>query len=162
MNIETSELSTRHSALSTQINFYHLTASPLERALPKLLEKAYSSGWRVVIAAESDERVEKLNELLWTYDQDSFLPHGSAKDGYDESQPILIATDTAPANGAKLLVITDGRPAPEGYERVLDMFDGNDEAATSAARTRWKGYKDAGAELSYFQQTAAGGWEKKA
>ncbi len=77
----------------TAIQFYHLTATPLERALPKLLEKAYGGGFKILLVAESDERVEQLNHLLWTYAQLSFLPHGSAKDGNVEKQPILLITN---------------------------------------------------------------------
>ena len=76
----------------TTIQFYHLTATPLERALPKLLEKAYGGGFTTLLVADSEEYVEHLNQLLWTYDPGSFLPHGSVKDGNVEQQPILLVT----------------------------------------------------------------------
>lgn len=145
----------------TTTQFYHLTATPLERALPKLLEKIYAGGYRTLLVAESDERAEQLSQLLWTYDPDSFLPHGSSKDGHAELQPILLSADHVPANGTTLLFITDGRAMAGDFERVVDMFDGNDASATQAARTRWKAYKEAGHTLTYFKQTESGGWEKQ-
>ena len=146
----------------TAIQFYHLTATPLERALPKLLEKALAAGMRSLVVAGNEERVEQLNQLLWTYDQGSFLPHGSNKDGYSDQQPVLLSTDATPANGAKLLVITDGRTADGDFERILDMFDGNDPEAVANARQRWTLYKNGGHEISYMRQTETGGWEKAA
>lgn len=147
----------------TEIGFYHLVATPLEKALPKLLEKVLGSGARAVVLAGSPERVEALNGLLWTYAPNGFLPHGSAKDGKAERQPIwLTAADENP-NGASILVLTDGTTASSlpSYARCLDVFDGADETAVADARQRWKTYKDAGHTLTYWQQTESGGWERK-
>jgi DNA polymerase-3 subunit chi len=147
-----------------EIGFYHLTRTPLERALPKLLEKAAARGMRAVVVTGSDERAEHLNAALWTYDPASFLPHGTIADGAPEEQPILIADRVSDANGANLLVLTDGArtDAPETFERVIDMFDGRDDTAVEAARERWRKLKEAGHNLTYWQQTEAGGWEQKA
>jgi DNA polymerase-3 subunit chi len=146
-----------------EIGFYHLTASPLERALPKLLEKAVATGQRIVVMAGSEERVEALNALLWTYDPASFLPHGSARDGNAAAQPIWLTAKDENPNGAGILVLTDGAASarlPE-YARCLDMFDGNDPEAVGKARARWQAYKADGHSLVYWQQNDRGGWEKK-
>ncbi|MEK6746329.1 MAG: DNA polymerase III subunit chi [Pseudomonadota bacterium] len=145
----------------TTIQFYHLTITPLERALPKLLERALAGGYKVCLVAESDERVEQLNQLLWTYDPASFLAHGSDKDEQPENQQILLSTGTEPLNSANLLVVTDGRSVKqEEFERILDVFDGNDAKATVAARARWTEYKNSGHEITYFSQNEQGGWQK--
>lgn len=146
------------------VQFYQLLTSPLERALPKLLEKASAGGYRVLVLADSETRVEQLNDVLWTYDPNSFLPHGSAKDGRMSDQPILLSTDIVADNDPTLVIVTDGRaiPTDASYARLLDMFDGRDEAATTAARERWTAYKNAGCGISYLKQTATGGWEKAA
>ena len=73
-----------------EIGFYHLLSAPLERALAKLLERASSQGYRIVVRAASLDRVEHLNASLWTYEEGSFLPHGSARDGKPEMQPIWL------------------------------------------------------------------------
>lgn len=153
-----------YSADMTAVQFYHLTATPLERALPKLLEKAVAGGFRVLLWAESEERADRLNQLLWTYNPGSFLPHGSLRDGHAEEQPIFISTGLDAPNGAKLLVVTDGRmpEKPEAFERIIDIFDGNDAEAVASARLRWTAYKNAGHEVSYLRQNDAGGWEQKA
>jgi DNA polymerase-3 subunit chi len=148
----------------TAISFYHLTSTPMQRALPKLLEKIVGGGHRALVVASTEEEAEQLNQLLWTYDQDSFLAHGSLKDGRAEDQPILLSAEATPRNNATMLLMTNGQvpDAPERFERVLDMFDGNNAEAVAAARTRWTAYKNAGHTLTYQQQTPNGGWEKKA
>ena len=114
--------------------------------------------------AGSRERVEHLDGLLWTYDDASFLPHGSGRDGHAERQLIWLTEADENPNGATMLVLTDGvgSAALGAYQRCLDLFDGNDEAAVAAARERWRLAKAAGHELTYWQQTEAGGWSKKA
>lgn len=146
-----------------EIGFYHLLATPLERALPRLLERAIGQGYRIIVRAGSTERVEHLNALLWTYDDASFLPHGAARDGNAASQPIWLTDRSENPNGATMLVLVDGVEADdfEGFARCADMFDGNDPAAVEAARQRWRRARDAGHTLTYWQQTASG-WEKKA
>ena len=148
----------------TEISFYHLLHTPLERALPKLIEKVLESGARAVIRTGSTERAEALNGALWTFDQDSFVPHGTALDGNAPLQPVWITPHEENPNGADILVLTDGAESAEvaNYRRCLEMFDGRDEAAVADARRRWKSYKDAAHELTYWQQTEGGGWEKKA
>lgn len=148
----------------TDVGFYHLQKTPLERALPKLLERALERGMRALVVAGSPERVDHLNATLWTYDPASFLPHGAAGDGEPASHPIWIADHDTDANGATLLVLVDGADGtrPEAFERIIDMFDGADAQAVAAARRRWKTLKDAGHTLTYWQQTDRGGWEKKA
>ncbi len=147
----------------TDIAFYHLQGSPLESALPKLLKKTLEAGKRAVVMAGSEARVEALNGVLWTYDQDSWLPHGSPRDGNAEAQPVWLTTDDENPNGASFLFLTDGATSEKvgDYERCFELFDGNDPAAVEAARGRWSGYKDIGHTLTYWQQNEAGRWEEK-
>lgn len=147
----------------TDIAFYHLERSTLEEALPKLLEKTLAASKRALVLAGSESRVEALTERLWTYDQDAWLPHGSIKDGNPGDQPVWLSANDSNLNGATFLFLTDGATSADvdAYERCFELFDGNDESAVTAARERWKSYKDAGHELTYWQQNARGGWEKK-
>ena len=148
----------------TEISFYHLERSPLEQALPKLLEKTLSIGKRALVLASTEDRVENLAQVLWTYDPGAWLPHGTAKDGNPEDQPIWLSTEPESANKATFLFLTDGATSDwvDSFERCFELFDGRDADAVQAARGRWKAYKDAGHDLSYLQQTPQGGWEKKA
>ncbi|TDI58283.1 MAG: DNA polymerase III subunit chi [Alphaproteobacteria bacterium] len=148
----------------TDISFYHLQRQPLERALPKLLERVVASSMKALVLADNEERVGMLNSTLWTYDQDSFLPHGSGKDGDAELQPIYLTVEEDNPNRANVLVLVDGGQHKDlaQFDRCLDMFDGNDQDAVAQARTRWKAYQDAGHEVTYWQQSDAGKWEKKA
>lgn len=147
----------------TEIGFYHLQRAPLERALPKLLEKVLERGHRAVLMAASADRIEALNGLLWTYEQRSWLPHGAARDGQSEHQPIYLTTIEENPNGADVLVLVDGiEPGfVANFARVVDIFDGRDEEQVTAARKRWRHYKEAGFALTYWQQSEAGGWEKR-
>lgn len=147
----------------TQIAFYHLENWPLERALPMLLEKTLASGKRALVLAGSEERVEALTNLLWTYHQDAWLPHGSAADGDAEDQPVWLAISDDNPNRADYLFLTDGATSTRmvDFERCFELFDGRDEAALAAARQRWKDYAAAGHALTYWRQTDAGGWRKQ-
>ena len=145
-----------------EIGFYHLLTTPLDRALPRLLERARAQGYRIVVRAASPDRVEHLNSVLWTYDEASFLPHGSARDGNAANQPIWLTDGDDNPNAATMLVLVDGAEPGDltSYSRCTDLFDGNDAAAVEAARDRWRRLKAAGHTLTYWQQTGAG-WEKK-
>jgi len=146
-----------------EIGFYHLLSTPLERALPRLLERARQQDLRIVVRAGSPERVEHLNSLLWTYDEASFLAHGSQRDGNAPDQPIFLSHEDENPNGATVLFLVDGVEAADvgDFARCLDLFDGNDPDAVQAARNRWRAAKAGGHTLTYWQQTGSG-WEKKA
>jgi DNA polymerase III subunit chi len=145
-----------------EISFYHLTVRPLEWALPKLLERTLESGERALVMVSSEARVEALNSHLWTYDANSWLPHGAEKDGNAADQPIWLTAGTSNPNNAGFLFLTDGASSDhvEDFKRVFELFDGRDDAAVAAARVRWKTYKDAGHALSYWQQDDRGRWNK--
>lgn len=145
-----------------EIGFYHLLSWPLERALPRLLERARAQDYRIVVRAASAERVEHLSALLWTYDDASFLPHGSARDGNPREQPIWLTERDDNPNRATMLVLVDGVAASDldAFGRVADLFDGTDPHAVEAARGRWRQSAAAGHTLTYWQQTEAG-WQKK-
>lgn len=148
----------------TDINFYHLTALPLEKALPKLMEKVFESGSPALIQTDSPEQTQKLDTILWTYSTITFIPHGTKKDKYPECQPIYITDTEENPNQASILVLPDNnRPSSvDAFSRCLYMFDGNNDAELAKARERWQDFKRAGHTLVYWQQNAKGQWEKAA
>lgn len=149
----------------TEIRFYHLTRRTLEEVLPVMLERTViRDGRRAVVVAGSSERVEDLNAHLWTYNDRVFLPHGSAADGHAALQPVWLTDKDENPNDAHVLFLADGAPSadPGAFDLVCELFAGRDEAAVTAARTRWQAYRDAGHELTYWQQTEQGSWEQKA
>lgn len=148
----------------SDIRFYHLTATGLEAALPRLLEKTLARDWRAVVAAGSETRVESLAELLWTYDDRSFLPHGTAKDGHAALQPVWLATDDANVNNAQVLFLTDGLGTERlaAYQVIAEIFDGGDPEAVQAARRHWRAYTEVGHAPSYWKQDPDGRWIKAA
>ncbi len=146
------------------VMFYHLERQPLEKVLPLLVAKTLERGWRAVIQAGSDERLEALDQALWTYSEDSFLPHGTAKTGFAADQPVYLTTGDDAPNGAGVRFLVDGARAASftGLERLVYMFDGNESEAVETARAEWKAAKAAGCAVTYWQQTEAGTWQKKA
>jgi DNA polymerase III subunit chi len=146
----------------TEIRFYHLSRISLSEVLPELLEKTLERGWRAVVMTSSPERVETLTQHLWTYKEGSFLPHGCAKDGFADMQPIWLTDKDENPNGAKVLMLTDNAVSENiaSYDLVCEIFDEQDDRAVDAARTRWKAYKDSGHTLTYWQQGERG-WEKR-
>ena len=152
----------------TEIAFYHLEQSPGGPALPRLLEKVLANGLTAGVKAGSPEQLAALNASLWTYANDSFLPHGSVKDGFDEAQsqgqPIWLTVGDDNPNQATVLVLADGVPSEmvADYQRCLEMFDGNDQIALDSARSHWQAYKSMGYDLTYWRQGESGGWEKQA
>ena len=150
----------------TRVDFYHLQQKTLDEVLPKLLQKDYSTGKRIKVKIGTEERVEFINSLLWTYNDESFLPHGSKKDGFANQQPIWLSADIENPNTALFLFLVDG--AEENaetltqYERVFNIFDGNSAEAVQQARRLWKEYKNSGCEVYYWQQDNAGKWIQKA
>ena len=148
----------------TRAGFYHLTRSPLEQALPKLLERARAAGHKIVVMTGSAERSSAVDALLWNFDPASWLPHGTARDGDAALQPILITEADENPNAADLLVLLDGVTSAhiDGFARCAVLFDGNDEQAVTGARALWSDWKAKGFALAYHQQTERGGWEEKA
>lgn len=146
----------------TEVRFYHLTQSSLEQALPALLEKVLERNWRAVVMTGSGERAETLTQMLWTYRDHGFLPHGNARDGHAADQPIWLTEQDENPNGAKVLMLTDGAATQNAasYDLVCEIFDGGSAEAVDASRARWKTYKDSGFDLTYWQQGEKG-WEKK-
>src|SRR4029453_13388342 len=140
---------------ATEVYFYHLERGTLDDVLPNLLERSLKRGWRAAVQAASEERVEALDTLLWTYAEESFLPHGTKRDGNDAAQPVYLTIEDANPNGATVRFLVDGAEAAEhaGYARIVYLFDGHDGAAVSRAREQWKAAKAAGCEVTYWQQS---------
>lgn len=145
----------------TELGFYHLTRSRPDQALPKLLGRALASGERALVLCGSPERVDALDAALWLCPNPIWLPHGTARVGEADLQPIWITADPAdaavPSNGARFLFLLDGMSPPDAsrFTRVFDLFDGMDEAALASARKRWAAAKAAGHALSYWKQEKA-------
>jgi DNA polymerase-3 subunit chi len=148
----------------TEVLFYHLEQLTLEKVLPNLVEKTLERGWRAVVQAGSAERLAAIDLALWTFRDDSFLAHGSAKDGHAAEQPVYLTTTGETPNGGGVRFLVDGAEAEafSGYVRIVYMFDGNDADAVQTARDQWKAAKAAGCPVTYWQQNAAGKWERKA
>ena len=149
----------------TEVLFYHLQRQPIERVLPGMLEKSLERGWRVIVQASSDERVDALDSHLWSYREGSFLAHGTYRENEAAMQPVLLTVHDHNPNSATVRFLIDGVGVPAdaaSYQRIVLMFDGEDEEAVAAARVHWTAAKAQGFEATYWQADENGRWEKKA
>ena len=148
----------------TEVYFYHLERRSLDEVLPTLLELSLKRGWRTAVQAASEERVEAINTLLWTYREESFLPHGTAHDGRASSHPIYLTAGDDNPNEAHVRFLVDGAILADAspYVRVVYVFDGRDQDAVASARAAWQDAKARGDSVSYWQQDEDGRWQQKA
>lgn len=147
----------------TEVWFYHLERTGLDQALPELLEKTLQRGWKAIVRSPAPERIEHLDGWLWSYRDDSFLPHAPAGEPQAERQPILLTTGFDNPNGADALFLVDGAEPGEldGYQRCVVLFDGGDPEQLAVARAQWSKVKGQGLAVSYWKQQTRG-WEKQA
>lgn len=149
----------------TEILFYHLQRQPLEKVLPSLVEKSLERGWQTAIQAVSEERLSALDDGLWTYSDDSFLPHGTDREPDAASQPVVLTLSETNPNKAAIRFLVEGADLPDDandYARICILFDGNDTDALVLAREQWKAAKEQGHAIAYWQQDDDGRWSKKA
>ena len=148
----------------TEMLFYQLKGQTPEQVLPALLQKSLERGWRVVVQASSEERVEALDAHLWTWRDDSFLPHGTARDPQAAEQPIVLTANEENPNHASVRFLVDGADLTQNtaaYERIVMLFDGDDPDALEAARARWSKAKSEGAEVTYWRADEGGRWQRQ-
>jgi len=149
----------------TEILFYHLKGQTPEQVLPGLLQKSMERGWRVVVQGSTEERIEALDAHLWTWRDDSFLPHGTWRDAEAAQHPILLTLESHNPNGAIVRFLVEGAAMPDdvaAYQRVVVLFDGDDPEAVETARMRWSEAKSAGLEVTYWQADENGRWRRQA
>jgi DNA polymerase-3 subunit chi len=149
--------------LGCEVWFYQLERSPLAAALPALLEKTLARGWRAVVRTANDEDTARIDEMLWTYREDSFLPHGVAGERLADHQPILLTSSEDYQEGTNALFVLNGAE-PSGlmhYERCVILFDGQVEGELASARAQWKKLKADGWDVSFWRENPDRGWEKQ-
>ena len=150
----------------TEALFYHLERRSLEDVLPGLVEKSLQRGWRALIRTDSSERSDALDTLLWTYDDQSFLPHAQSGDGDSSRQPVLITVEEGNPNAAQIFFYVGGAQPPDwgdlgGLARVVLLFDGRDTQALAKARAAWKDAKAGGHDVTYWKEAPSGKFEKQ-
>ncbi|MHB8530008.1 MAG: DNA polymerase III subunit chi [Caulobacteraceae bacterium] len=152
------------TAMAGEFWFYHLERASLEEVLADLLQKSLARGWRALVVARERDRLEALDARLWTFSEESFLPHGLEDEPAASRQPILLSASGANLNGAQVLFLIDGAEAADhdGYERCVVVFDGGDESALKEARQRWSKLKAGGIDVAYWRQKENRGWERQA
>lgn len=148
----------------TEVLFYHLQNMTVETVLPPLLEKSLERGWRVVVQSTSPERADAFDAHLWTYRDDSFLPHATWRVNDVAEQPIVLAIEADNPNGAHVRFLVDNAAMPEdaqAYQRMVLLFNGDDPDALAAARSTWTDCKTRGFEVTYWQADERGRWQRR-
>ncbi len=153
----------------TEALFYHLERRTLDEVLPGLIERSLERGWRAFIRAESAERADAIDNLLWTYNDQTFLAHAQVGDGNAARQPVLIGVEEAVANKADVMFLVGGADPPawdggtvKSLTRIVLVFDGRDPEMLGRAREAWKGAKAAGHDVTYWKENPGGKFEKQA
>jgi DNA polymerase-3 subunit chi len=147
--------------------FYHLERRRLDDVLPGLIERTLQRKWRALIRVESAERAAAIDALLWTYSDESFLPHAIEGDGDSAGQPVLITVENGNRNEAHVLFIAGGARLADWsqsalpHDRIVMLFDGRDPEALASAREAWAAARDAGHDVTYWKESASGKWEKQ-
>ena len=147
----------------TDIRFYHMEQSTLDQALPSIALKAWQSGKNVMIRVPDKKEATRLNDVLWTFHPNVFLPHGSDGDKNADRQPVFLTANDDNVNEAQILILTHGCVVNDvnDFEMICEMLDGRVDSQIKEARGRWKGYKESGHDLTYWQQDENGKWNKK-
>lgn len=144
------------------IRFYRLTTRGVDDALPEILQKGLGAGHCIWVCVADAVEAERMAGHLWSYRAETFLPHGTKKDGHAADQPIWVG-DVAGgnANTSPMVVALHGAVVEtlDGVTLLCDMFDGRNEDHVAAARKRFKQYKDDGHTMTFWQQSEKG-WEK--
>jgi DNA polymerase-3 subunit chi len=148
----------------TEVLFYHLQEMTLENVLPPLLEKSLERGWRVAVQMDTEERADALDSHLWTYREESFLPHGTWREADASDQPLILTVDEGNPNRANVRFLIDGAKMPAdcgSYDRIVLVFNGNDDEAVQGARAAWTDCKSKGFDLTYWQADERGRWQRR-
>ena len=148
----------------TEVRFYHLTKKTLDQALPDLLERVLSLGKKAVIKVSDENTIETMSKHLWVCRRNGFYPHGIEGDGHPEYDPLWLTAKEENPIKADTLILTQGSTSDNmnDYSIICEMLNGHNDNEVKSARERWKIYKDQGMELTYWQQSENGNWEKKA
>lgn len=148
------------------ISFYHLTRTTIEKTLPKLLEKILDSGLKAVVRTKDNYEKKLLDESLWTYNPNSFIPHGTSENDFPEEQFVFLTENLENPNQATILIDLSSQQVDDflKFTKYLYVFDANEENSLEKARNHWKAYQQQGHNLRYFFQEENGNWveQKKA
>jgi DNA polymerase III subunit chi len=144
-----------------QVDFYQLDGSPAEQVIASLAEKVLETDGRLLIVADDEAQLARLDRMLWDQGPIDFLPHGLAGGVDDARQPILLSTSPDAPNQARNMLIADGvwREAALTYDRSFYLFD---DSTLEGARLAWKLLAGReGIERRYWAHEN-GKWVKKA
>ncbi len=142
----------------SEVVIYKLTSNPWKKVFPKLLEGVLNKGNRVHVFC-IDGSIKELDDLLWTYEQLSFLPHGTSEDPHSEGHPIILSSKPFAINGAKVLAIANDK-VPDNfyeYEKILCVFDSTQYGSIEPFL---KQCDDKKIQKSFFVQNSNGAWDK--
>lgn len=115
----------------------------------ELARKAHDANLWTLVLARDDEQAQRLDELLWEFDADAYIPHQVAGDEEDELAPVLIATPDSDTPMRALVINLRDDPVSGSFERVLEVVPA-DDSARGPLRERWKQYQARGLELKKY------------
>lgn len=144
--------------MTTRVDFYQLSRDPVERVAVMLARKVLQAGQRLLVVSEDPGQRAVIGRELWRAGPEEFLANGEADGAHAERQPILLSDRAEAANGARMVLLADGKWRPEAlqFERALLLFGA---AETGAARALWRELDDAeGVTREIHKQDEGGRW----
>jgi DNA polymerase-3 subunit chi len=144
-----------------EVDFYQLGGAAPEQVIASIAEDILSADGRLIVIADDDVFLARLDRMLWDQGPTSFLPHGLAGGADDARQPVLLTTSPDAPNLARNALIADGvwRDSTLSYDRSCFLFD---DATVKSAREAWKSLAERdGVERHYWAQEN-GSWVKRA
>ena len=150
----------------TDIIFYEFVNSKLEKSLPKLVQLCIEKQLKVVIQCESEKTRDDLNSLLWIFEKESFLPHGTEADGYSDKQPVYLTCINENPNGAKAKIVfgmidTGEIDSISDFDRYMIFIDNTNKDTLKAGSEFFQELIKSGFQPKYQQQNSNGGWSEK-
>lgn len=144
-----------------RVDFYQLGAVPFEDVVARLAARLIDQDERLLVVAEDQALLARLDRLLWDQGAASFLPHGRAGGADDTRQPVLLSLTPDPVNLARNLLIADGkwRDAALSFSRAFYLFDGQ---TIAEARNAWKALGARGDIERHYWANEEGRWVEKA
>ena len=144
----------------TEIFFYKLKNLSVELFLISLIEKSISVNWNSVVLLDNVERMEEINDLLWTFNDVSFIPHGSQSDLNPEKNKVYLTCNEENPNKANAIFSIDGVAInnPKNWSRCIYIFNEQNLKVTDELESYKREIKDLDYIQKSFEQDQNGKW----
>ena len=144
----------------TEIFFYKLKNLSIELFLISLIEKSISKNWNSLVLLDNIERMEEINDLMWTFNYTSFIPHGSQSDLNPDKHNVYLTCNEENLNNSNIIFSIDGIiiNQPDNWKRCIYIFNEQNLKVTDELESYKRGIEDLNYDLKSFEQDNNGKW----